>query len=143
MAYTQRDHNVDSSSREPYSGSADTENLVSFHRAKSWIGRPLQPNEENVDHTERTVGGQHQSGGTKHGEPEYSPARREDVPVVNRLVASASTAPIYEQPNHPVEDSQEKHIQVPDPLHPVLPEIFDQGKLVIILNRVILTIPKT
>lgn len=128
MAYTQRGHNIDSSSREPHSGFADTENLGSFRRAKSWIDSPLQPNEENVDRTEGTVEGQHQPSGTEGGEPERSPARRGEV--VNRLVASASTTPIYEQLNHPAEYPQERPIPVPDPLHPVLPEILDRGKLV-------------
>lgn len=129
MACTQRGHDEGAFSHGPYSGSADTESPTGFRRANSRIGHPLQPNWEDVDRTEGTTEGQRQPGGTEGGEPECSSTHRGDVPVVDQLAASASTTPIYEQPNPPTEDPQEKPIQVPGPLHPVFPEILDQGKL--------------
>lgn len=139
----QRGHNADSSSHNPHSEFADTEDRAGFRGETSWIRRPLQPNREGVDRTEGTVEGQHQPGGTEGGEPECFPAHRGDVPVVDQLVASASTTPIYEQPNPPAEDPQQKPIQAPSPLHRLFPEILDQGKLAIILKQVTLTTLKT
>ena len=52
-------------------------------------------------------------------------------------VASSSMTPIYEQPNPPVEYPRERLSPLPGSSHPTLP--INQGKLVVILGRVVLT----
>jgi len=130
VARTQRDRDEEFRNHKPYAGFAHRENLARFRRAKTWIGRPFEPNGDRTG----AVEGQSQLGDTEGQEPGYPSAHYEDLLVMGQSVASSSRTPTYEQPNPLAEYPQEYLSPFPNPSHLTPPGVPGQGRLVVILG---------
>ena len=125
----QQDRDEEFRNYKPYAGFAHRENLARFRRAKTWIGRPFEPNGDRTG----AVEGRSQLDDAKE-EPGYPSAHHEDLLVTGQPVASSSRTPTYEQPTPLVEHPQENLSPFPNPSHLTLPVVPGQGRLAVILG---------
>lgn len=133
--HTQEDRDKEFFAHKPYAGFAYRQNLASFRRAKTWIGRPFPPGEEDVDQAEE------EPSDAECEEPQFLSVHHEDLLAMDQPVASSSRTPTYEQPNPFVEHPQTKFGSSPSRF--TLPETPSQGKSEVTINRNMLTAIKT
>lgn len=142
IARTQEDRDEEFHNHKPYTGFAYRENLASFRRAESWIGRPSLL-EEYASQAGEAAGEQHQLSDTEGEEPGALPSNPEGHLVMDQPVASSSVTPTYEQPEPLAEHLQGGLGPIPTSSRLTPPEIPNQCEWEAAVRRIILTTIKT